>query len=252
MSVVFNFWGGVSAIILFLIVGGYKNLSFPHDISAWLIMIFAFAMYAMFERGRFLAAKLLEASVFAIISNLGLAVAYIGSFLIYSEELTAGKIWGAGLVVVSLLIVSFVGKIKKISIKGVLVGVAVYIFLGLGWMLDKWGALTFNPNSYALLGWIIPVFFVYFPYVKRNEIVYEAKRSSWKIILLAIINVLAYYFQLLALSTGQAIVVIPLVQTFMLVTVLLGIFLLGEKDRIWQKIIAAVIGFAGAYLLIVA
>lgn len=252
MSVVFNLWAAGLTLILFLLVGGYKNLSFPRDPKDWLIMLFALAMYAMFERNRFLASKLLEASVFAITSNVGLAVAFIGSIFIYGETLTPAKIVGVALIILSLIMVSIGDHIKKVSMKGIFVAVSIYFFLGLGWMLDKWGALTFTPNTYTVLGWIIPLVFIYFPYVKPAELKYEAKRSGWKIVLLAVINVLGYFLQLKALTMGEAIVVIPVVQTFMLFTVLLGIVLLGERDHIGRKLTAAAIGFAGALLLIIA
>ena len=213
-------------------------------------MIFAFLMYGLFERGRFLASKLLDASVEAIISNVGLVVAFVGSLFIYSEPLTLQKIAGTILVIISLILVSLGHKIGKISIKGIFVAITIYAFIGVGWMLDKWGALHFTPNIYNLFGWIIPLFFIYFPYVKNKELAYEAKRSSWKLGLMAAINVIGYYLQLRAFTTGQAIVVIPLVQTFMLTTVLFGIVLLGERDNIGRKIFAAIIGFAGAVLLV--
>ena len=252
-SVVFNIWGGLIAIILFLVTGAYKNISLPTAPSAWFIMIFAFAMYAMYERGRFWAAKLLDASILAIISNFGLAVAFIGSIFLYSESFSMVKIVGTLLIIVSLLLVTLVKKIdQKISVKGVVIAIIIYTFLGIGWMLDKKGALLFNPNVYTLFGWIIPIFLIYFPYVKTKELVHEAKLGSWRIILLAGLNVVGYYLQLRALTLGEATKVIPLVQTFTLATVVLGILILGEKQYLWRKVIAAVIGLGGAYLLVTA
>lgn len=250
MAVVFNFCGAILAGIMFIMVGGYKNFNLPQDLGTWAILIFAMLMYAIFERYRFLVAKLVEASVFAIISNIGLAVAFIGSIFIYSETLTLPKIAGTFLIILSLILISLGGRIKNVSVKGVLIGSAIYVVLGLAWMLDKWGAMKFNPNTYNLLGWFVPLIFIYLPYVKTSEIAYEAKRLSWKIVFLPLLNVFGYYFNLRALATGQAIVVIPLVQTFMLATVILGIVLLGERDHIWRKIIAAVIGFSGVLLLV--
>lgn len=251
-AVVFNIYGASLAIILFFITGGLSKLSWPQGIAAWIFMIIATFFYALYERGRFLSAKLLDASSLSIVANVSLAIAFIGALFLYSESLTPEKVAGVVLIIVSLIVVSFQKNIKnKISLKGVLVGIMVFTFLGLAWMLDKKGTLYFNPDTYSLLVWTVPLFMIYFPYVKPAELKHEAKQIPFAMFILALLNVVGYYFQLLALQLADATRVIPLVQTSTLVTVVLGILILGEKENIPRKIAAAIIGFAGALLLVI-
>lgn len=250
-TIVFNLFGALLAIALFVILGGYKNFTWPKLSEAWIYMIIAVLFYGLFERGRFKASKLLDASTLSVVAYISLAVAFIGSLLIYNEVLTSQKIFGVILIIFSLALVSLQNNVhKKITLKGILYSVLVFTYLGIAWMLDKKGATFFTANTYSILVWVLPLGVVYFPSVKSKEISYELKRTSWKVGLLAALNVVGYYFQLEALRLGDATRVIPYVQLSTLLTVLFGIFILGEKDHLLQKIVAAVIGLAGAYLLI--
>ena len=250
MSVVFNIWGAILAITISAALGAFKNFVLPPAGVAWVFMLFAALMYGLFERGRFLAAKLLDASVLTIITDLSLVIAFIGSTILYSEPLTTNKIIGAGLVLISLVLVSTVkSHHKKISLKGIGVAILISIFLGLGWMLDKKGVIYFTPGVYNVFVWVVPLIIIYFPYIKVKDLVHEAKASSWKIIVLAGINVVGYILQLKALESAEASRVTPIVQLSTLMTVIFGIAILRERDNIWRKIIAAGLGLTGAFLL---
>ena len=78
----------------------------------------------------------------------------------------------------------------------------------------------------------------------------EVKLGSWKLFIIALLNVCGYFLQLKAVALQEASRVIPIVQTYTLFTILLGIFLLNERDNLAKKIIAGIIGFVGAYLLL--
>lgn len=251
-AIVFNLFGAVFAIFLSFITGGFKNLAWPHISVAWIFMLLAALFYALYERGRFVSAKLLDASTLSIVSYTTLAVAFVGSLFIYHEILTPSKIIGVILIAISLILVSFQKSIhKKVSLKGIIFSILIFTSLGFAVMLDKKGAVFFTPSTYSILVWTVPLIMIYFPFIKTREIVYEAKTASWKVVVLAGLNVVGYYFQLRALQIADATQVIPLIQTSTLLTVLLGIVILGEKDNLWKKIFAALIGLAGAYLLVV-
>jgi drug/metabolite transporter (DMT)-like permease len=252
-SVVFNVFGAMLAVILFFLLGGYRNFILPRNYLAWVFMFIAALFYGLYERGRFVSAKLLDASTLSVVAYVSLVVAFIGSLFLYNETLTLAKVFGSLLIVISLILVSIQNNVrKKITLKGILICVGIFTFLGLAWMLDKKGATFFEPNTYSIFVWTVPLAIIYFPYVKTRELVYELRLSSWRFVILAGLNVVGYYLQLQALKMADATRVIPLIQLSTLVTVILGILLLGEKDNIWRKIIAAIIGLAGAYILIVA
>lgn len=251
-AIVFNLWAVLLSLVVFFITGSYKNFSLPTEPAAWIFLAIACTSYAIYERWRFVIAKMLDASVLTIVSNISVAFAFIFSLFLYHETLTVGKLVGASLILVALVLISVAKHKQTISLKGVAVAFVVYSILGLGWALDKKGSLYFNPDTYQILVWIVPLIGIYFPYVKLSEIKYEFKVASWKVIVLAGINVIAYLLQLKALVLADATKVIPILQTSTLLTVMLGILLLGEKDNVARKIIASLIALVGSYILITA
>lgn len=251
MAFLFNSFATFFALIMFLVRNGVSDFSLSAPREAWLFVAIASLMYAGFERYRFKAAKLLDASIFATVLNVSVVVAFVGSVFLYKEPLGLTKIIGSLLILVALILVSFGRKSKKhLSGKGLILGISISTILGLGWMLDKKGTLYFGSDIYNILLWGIPVFFIYFPYISYKDLAAEFRLGNWKILLLSALNVVGYYLQLRALEIGEATKVIPIVQTTTLFTVLFGILLLKERDNVGKKIIAAILALTGVYLLV--
>ena len=179
-----------------------------------------------------------------------MVVAFIGSIFFYSEAMTISKLLGAALVLIALTVVGMSqGLTKKTPPKALFIGISVSTLLGLGWIFDKMGALYFGVNTYNILVWTVPVVFILAPHIKVEEIKHEIKVGSWKVVLMAGLNVAGYLLQLKALETGDATRVIPIVQTSTLLAVILGIVLLKEKAHALKKIFAAMIALVGVYFL---
>lgn len=249
MSVLFNFIAAGMALILFFVTGSYKNFSFPSGYQPWLVLLVASFGYGMFERGRFVASKLIDASLLVTLGNINVLVAFVGSLILYNEKLTLDKTIGSLLIIFSLILVSLGKNKKKFPLKSILIVLGVYSMLGVGWMLDKYGAHFFKAETYNIIIWIAPIFFIYFPQIKFKFIKQEFKTASWRIFLLAGLNVVGYYFQLKALSLTEATKVIPILQTGTILTVIAGVILLNERENMVRKIIAGLIAVAGVYFL---
>lgn len=250
MAIVFNSIAAIFALALFMLSGSYTHIVLPSEKEAWIYLLIASFFYALFERGRFLASKLLDASLVTTIMNISVLVAFTGSLFLFSEKLTLPKLIGALLIFISLILVSIFRKNKeKASKKGIIVTILISIALGLAWMLDKKGTTYFPALTYSIFIWTIPIIFIYLPYVKINELKAELKRTNWKIALLAFFNVAGYALQLKAFSLTEATKVIPIIQTSGMFTILFGILLLKEKDHLLRKIIAGILAVTGVYFL---
>jgi len=250
MAILFNSIAAFFSLLIFLVTGAFKDFSLPTNPTAYLIVFIAMVCYGLFERGRFVAAKLLDASVLTTVSNIGVPVAFIGAALLYNEPITPNKLLGGLLILVALLLVSYKNGTKKHSAKGIVIAVLIFIALGIGWMLDKAGTTYFNANTYSFLVWTLPLIIIIFPGIKLSALKEEMKIGTWKVYLLAAINVLGYLAQLKALTLTEATRVIPIVQLSTLFTVLMGIIILKERDHIPRKIIAGTIAIIGAILLV--
>ena len=249
-AVAFNLAAGLIATIFFLVTQSYKDFTLPTDYRAYIAMLSAVFFYAMFERGRFHAARLLEASVLTTVMNVSAVIAFIGSIFLYSEEVTSNKLLGSLFILCALLIVSWNRTPTRASKKGIINALIVGTMLGLGWMLDKLGAQYFNPQTYSIIVWTFPIILIYLPHVSFADIKTEFVTASWRLWLIALLNVVAYFLMLKSLDIADATSVIPLMQTSTLFTILLGIIILKERDRIFTKILAGILAICGVYLLV--
>lgn len=248
LTLAFNLVCISMAIILFLVTGSYKKVVLPTQNEAWIFFIIAAFAYGMFERLRFYATKNLDASIYSIIGNISVVMAFIISLFLYKEVLTVSKFIGFIFILTSLLLVIEVKK-SKISTKGLLLGIITSILIGIGWSLDKKGANYFNPETYNILGWTLPFIVIYFPGIDLKEVKREFKKFSWKIVLLAFFNFVGYYLTLKAYVLAEATKIIPIIQLSTLITVITGVFLLKERSNLGRKILAGIIAVAGVFLL---
>ena len=250
MAIVFNSLAALVAIIIFILTGGFTNFRLPHSPFAYLSLAGAVLFYGLFERGRFHAAQLLDASIFSTITNVSVVVAFIASFIFYKESFSLPKIIGGLLIITALFLISYEKKRHSISQKGLAIAVGISIALGLGWALDKYNSTLFSATTYNILVWTLPIPFLIFPGVTMSQIKSESTGKFWKLGISAALNVCGYLFQLKALSLTEATKVIPVIQTSLLFTILLGIVFLKERDNIPKKILAGVLAFIGVYLLV--
>lgn len=248
LSLAFNITSIFMALSLFIFTGAYRSISIPTEKEAWIYMLIAAFFFGMFERLRFFATKLLPVSVYSIIANLTVVVAFFLSVVLYKETLTLSKTIGFLLILLSLFLI-IEKKKSKVTVKAVLVGLITSIVLGVGMALDKKGATYFKPEIYNILMWVIPFIVLYFPGAKIKDIKLQFKQFSWKIVLLSFFNFIAYYLGLKAFFLADATKVIPITQSSSIIAVIAGIFLLKEKNNLFKKILAGIIAVIGVFLL---
>ena len=249
-AILFNGLAALITLSIVLFFRGGNDIRVPQNLMAWVLLFITVLTYGIYERERFVVAKLLDASVLTTVSNVSVFVAFFGSMLLYKEPLSLLRILGGLCIISALVVVSYTGKRVHISKKGLLISVGIFSALGIGWMLDKYGAVYFGSDLYSILVWTLPLVFILIPRRPFHELRKELHISSWRIFVLAGVNAIGYLLQLKALALTEATKVIPIVQTSTLFTVLLGIVLLGEREHVMRKIIAGIIAVAGVFLLV--
>lgn len=249
MAVAFNGIAALLALGIFFLTGSYRNFALQGNVNGWIFLLIACIGYGLYERARFSFSKLLDASVFSTIENIGVVVAFVGASLLYSEPITPNKLIGTALILAALVLVSY-KRNAKASKKGVMIAVLASIALGIGWALDKQGTIYFTADTYNILIWIVPLPIIIFPSIKFSAVLHEIRKSSWRIFLLSGFNVVGYLMQLKAMTMAEATRVIPIVQTATLFTVFAGIFLLNERKDIPKKIVAGFLAVVGVFFLV--
>lgn len=247
-STVFNSIATIFAFLL-LFLEPWSIKSFP-PVGIIFLTLLSTILYGVFERTQFYVRKNIDASTLTILFRLAPVITLIASFLILKENITFVKISAVACIIgANILLVS--GKRDFKFNKYLLLAILCAVSLGLAWTIDKKASVYYSTVIYSIIIWTLPVFYIAsFPLVSFKSIVTEFKISTWKIPLLAAANVLQFYFQLKALYLADASKVIPVISSSTVLTVLLGIILLKERNNLGRKIIAGALVFIGVLLLI--
>ncbi|MFA6183694.1 MAG: DMT family transporter [Parcubacteria group bacterium] len=246
-SFIFNSWGALFAFLLF-IIQPRQTFATP-DISIILLVLLSIILYGTYERIQFYARKEIEVSTITVLFRLAPAITFISSILVLGESFSTKKLIGVILIITATILASYKKTTIKFS-KALITVLICAMMLGIAWTIDKKVMSTeFSPQFYSLLIWAAPLLYIYLPRIPRQDLKTEIYTGSWKIPLLALINVLGYYFQLKATSLADVSVVIPLISVSTIFIVLGGIILLKEKSNIMNKIIAGAIVSIGVILL---
>ncbi len=250
-AVVFNGIASLLALLIFFIVGDYQRLNIPTTPTPWILLGLGGLFYGLFERYRFSASKHLEASILVVINNWSFVVGFIGVILLYREPIAVKHLFGAGLILLSIILVSM-PKSKKVAITtiGLLFGFLTSTMIGLAQIFDKAGAENFSPALYSIIVWLAPIPFVIFPRLKLSQIKQEIRQSGKSIFIMSLINVIGYYLALKALEVGTAVQVVPMIQTYSIITVIFAAIFLKEREHLLLKFFAAILALIGIQLIL--
>ncbi len=245
----FNVWGALVAIVLFLFTSHQKiNLQPLFNPFTALLVIASIIMYSGYERLQFTVKKHIDASTTTILFRLSPVFTFILSILFLRESLSIQKIIGVILILSGNLLLVIKGKVLNFN-KYFWFGMLCTLFLGIAWTIDKAASSRLNSDLYTLLLWVGPVLFIFLPWISLKSIKNEFILGSYKSVIMAVLNVVGFYFQIVALSKGEASRVIPIISANSVLIVILAIFLLNERSHVGKKLIAVGLATVGVILL---
>lgn len=247
-SFVYSSWAIVFSILLVLVTKPVLDfrtiLSFP----TILFILIAVILYGLFERIQFFARKHIEASTINILFRLAPVTTFILSILFLKEAVTVEKIFGMVLILLAaLLVTEWKGSI--INRKAFLTALACAVFLGVAWTFDKIVSEKVHAATYNLILWTLPLIIIYVPSIPVLNIQKELTLGKWVIPVVAFLNVIGFYTQMLALSLADASRVIPIATSHVVLVVLGGMIFLHETSFFWKKLLAGCIVFIGIILM---
>lgn len=247
-SFVFNSWGALFAILLF--ITEIPTITIPKSlpINHLILILFAIVSYGLYERTHFSARKYMDSSTITILFRLAPMVAFIGSLIFFKESITLRQFVGAALLLSSALLVIHKNPHLKMH-RPLLIALFSALMLGIAWMLDKPGSQGLPASLYSFIVWVAPLGIIALPSLSIKHLRREAIIGGWKVALLAFLNVLGYFVYLKALSLEDASKIIPITSSAGTLTVIAGIIILKEKTNINKKLIAGVLMLIGILLL---
>ncbi len=247
-SFIFNSWGALFAILLF--IGELPSLSLPTSLptSHLLLILIAIISYGLYERTHFSARKHIDASTITILFRLAPVVAFTGSLVFFGEHISGQQLLGAALLLSSTALVIHKNPHLRLH-RPLLIALFSAFALGIGWMLDKPGSQGIPASLYSFIMWVGPLAMIALPSLSLTQLRREARIGGWKVALLAFLNVFGYFIYLKALTLESATKIIPITSSSSTLTVVAGIIILKENTNVTRKIIAGVLMFIGILLL---
>ncbi len=238
----------VTAILVFVMQGKIPLPDFSKISWSVLTMTLLYALANIFI---FKALKETEASRFTVIFSGKTLFAAIGASLLFQELLTPVQWIGAVLIIVGIVIITMKKSGKKLNM-GDLYALLAAILFGLANTNDRFLVKFFDPYTYVVIGFLLPGFAIALMYPKKLKLLKTYARKSF----LFKMTFLCLLYGLSAVTFFAALQITPnssqlfSINSFgAIITVILSILVLKEKDHMWKKILGVVVSVAGLLLI---
>lgn len=209
----------------------------------------AVAVYTVYNRFQFTMRRMVEASDAALISQIAPVASLIALYIVAGEELTMAKSLAALCILGgNALIVWQPGG--GTSVRGLVMALLLFVCLGIGFAMDKIASASVSLPFYMLLIYFLPAVLTGLtPPIAPSALKKESASALLMLLLLAAVTVIGGLAGLQAFRLAEGGSVILLNSSSSTLTVLLGIVVLREYDRLLRKMIAALLVFAGICVL---
>lgn len=238
----------VIGVLVLIIQGGVPIPDMTKVVWSMLAMTVLYALANIFI---FKSLKTTEASRFTVIFASKTFFAIVASTLFFREGLDTMQWLGAMLIIIGVVTVSY--KNTKLSLnKGDLFALTAAVLFGLANTNDRFLVKFFDPYSYVVLGFLLPGVLIALMYPKKitNMKVYFKKTFIYKMTLLCLLYGLSAVTFFAALQTSPNASQVFSISPFgAVVTVVLSIIILKERDALSRKIIGAILSLSGLLLV---
>lgn len=249
-AIVFQFLTGVVIGIVGFI---FSDMSLPKQITPlFLNLLLMTLLYGFSNVFIFKSLKETQASKFTILFATRAFFTVIASSLVLKEFLTKEQLIGTLLIFISVVVVSL--KEKRFSFgKGEILALLGATAFGIANTNDRYLLQHFNVYPYVSIGFIAPSILMSFIYPKelKHIKIFLNKKVFTRVFVLSTIYAFSAVTFFFALQIGESSAQVASVNlTSVIITVLLSIALLKERDNIPKKAFGAIISFIGLLLLI--
>lgn len=241
--------------VLLLPLCGLYGFRLPSLRTYGLLMLGMFLLYAI---GHYLYAttlKVVEASTFSTLLNTSTIWILATGYVVLQERPRLNTLLGATIIMISVFMLAkganrgrqdqYRRSIAMGLLVGLIFGVAASLWVYIGRQAD---ALSWTVMSF--FGTPIIVFLLNPPRLVRQVRSYITPRLLAAIAILSIVWAVDNLASLGAYQRGSVSVVAPLLQVSVILSVLIAVFFLNERERARWKIAAALVCFCGVALII--
>lgn len=220
------------------------------DARGLLLVLAASGLYAgasvLFIWGR----QLEEVSRVSLARQLTTVWIFIGGVVVLGEALTISKVAGLGLIVAGGMVALGIAQGLKLS-KGLALVLIGTVIGGASSVIGKTLVEdTLSPTFYISSTSALAALWLYIVFPDPNRRIGEELRiQTWRVPAVGITLGTTLFLLMKAYQAGDASRVGPVYASSLILTVIAGIVVLKERDRIAMKLVGTAITFAGVLLL---
>lgn len=232
---------------IYALIHGFHSPDFS---KYWFAILVTVLLYAAAHVVSTKAFQQVEASIFSVLFATSAIWTMLAGLFLFSDHITLKQLVGVVLVFVSVsILVERKGlKIDRSILLGLLTG-ALFGLATAGWAyvgrhadVPTWTALSFLAPSLIVLAVKPKTVLKMKPFLSGTLLTRMA--------LLGVIFSISSLASLLAYTKGNVNLVATLQQTGIIVTTLLAVIFLREREKLWRKGLAATICFAAVILIV--
>lgn len=230
-------------VLLFIEPVKVPQVSFPVIV----LTFFGLLSWILFGRFEYDAHKHVEASTLTIVERLAPVINLILSVLFLYESLTFLKIIGLFLTIIaSIMVIGFDWKKSK----GMGYALLTTLFLGIGWTFDKVLTPIYGVILFSFLSFFSPsIANAAIPPIRFSVLQKELRIGVWKLVILALLNIIGYGAMIKAFTLGEVSRVVPVATSTPPLVVLGAALLLKERKDLAKKIFAAFLVSVAIFLM---
>lgn len=248
-TIAFYGLGGIFAFIVSLFRGGWHyQISFSQLPFFFLLTIFATAAPVL----GFKALKLIEASESSILSSSQRLWIVLGAFIFLHEAFSVQKLLGAIVIIFGIIIAQW-KKQQFIFNQGVLLVLLAALSYAVAEIISFYILRNFDTTSFTVYSFLLPVIalIIITPQTIKKLAFYLKPKRAINISIVSTNDTLATIFLFFAYQIGRnASQIGPLMATQTIITVILAVVILKEKNNLINKIVGACLVVAGVILVL--
>ncbi len=249
-SIAFSIYFQLLVSLIAVMIASANIGSYPKDINVWLVALLISFLLAVLNILFYYALKHSEVSQVGILSATQAFWVLLGGVIFWSEPLTQNKIIGVILIVFGIAAVYWrKGGFKDFGMPQLLV-ILCAVLGGVLETLNKYIIGYFSePATYMVFSFLVPALLTaaFIPgAVKKIKPMLGWNKSNFLIIIGAVLlnfGAMAYYSALKA--GGEVSQIGPIFQSTTVLSVILGIVFLNERENLGRKMLGAIIVFLG-------
>ena len=240
----------LSGALLALLFATWKGFEMPPIREYPLNFALVGILYAISTLFSFKALKLIEVFQAVIIFSFGTVVAIISSVVFLKEALTIQRLIGTLLIIISIFLVT---KLKNFSVnRGNLYALVAAVCGGLATVNDTYLLRFSEAVSYTAIGFLLPgiLLLLFYPRSAKKFNSFLKPKVAINMFFLTltwVISAIAFYT---AIEKGAlASQISPIMQSGIILTMLLAVIFLKERDNLPIKIAAGLMTIMGVMMI---